>query len=122
MSVVRVAVALLLVGIVAGCGGRAPPAKTPEAAATMTVTSSAFGDGSDIPRRYTCDGENLSPPLAFSAIPAGTGELALLVEDPDAPGGRFVHWVAWGIDPAKASLAEGEATPGSGTNGFHKTG
>jgi len=122
MSVVRLAVALLLVGIAAGCGGRAPSVKTPEAAATMTVTSSAFGDGGDIPRRHTCDGENLSPPLAFGGVPSGTGELALLVEDPDAPGGTFVHWVAWGIDPAKASLAEGEAPPGSGTNDFRKAG
>ena len=122
MSVVRLAVALLLVGIAAGCGGRAPSVKTPEAAATMTVTSSAFGDGGDIPRRHTCDGENLSPPLAFGGVPSGTGELALLVEDPDAPGGTFVHWVAWGIDGTRPVLAEGEAPAGSGTNDFGRAG
>jgi Raf kinase inhibitor-like YbhB/YbcL family protein len=119
----RLAVAVALVTVPTGCGEqRAPSARTPEAAMTMTVTSTAFSDGRDIPRRHTCDGENLSPPLAFGAIPSGTRELALLVEDPDAPSGTFVHWVAWGIDPAKASLPEGESTPGSGTNGFGKVG
>lgn len=89
---------------------------------TITVSSSAFTDGADIPRRYTCDGEDLSPPLDFAGIPAGTQELALLVEDPDAPGGVFVHWVAWGIDPSKAAIAEGESPPSSGTNAFGRLG
>ncbi len=84
----------------------------------ITVSSSAFVDGDEIPRRYTCDGENVSPPLRFAGAPPGTEDLALLLEDPDAPRGTFVHWVAWGIDPAKAALAEGEAAPGTGTNGF----
>jgi len=124
MSVVRLAVALLLVGIAAGCGGRAPSVKTPEAAATMTVTSSAFGDGGDIPRRHTCDGENLSPPLAFGGVPSGTGELALLVEDPDAPGGTFVHWTAWGIPTTASQIPPNVPTDNlqQGKNSFGKTG
>lgn len=89
---------------------------------TITVSSSAFADGGDIPRRHTCDGEDLSPPLGFAGVPSGARELALLVEDPDAPRGTFVHWVAWGIEPSKASLAEGEATAGEGTNGFRRRG
>jgi Raf kinase inhibitor-like YbhB/YbcL family protein len=89
---------------------------------TITVSSTAFSDGGDIPRRYTCDGEDVSPPLSFAGIPSGAQELALLVDDPDAPGGTFVHWVAWGIDPSKAALAEGESASGAGTNGFRRRG
>ncbi len=121
----RVALVGALVGLPAGCGGggpQAPQARTPEAAMTMTVSSGAFTDGGDIPRRYTCDGQNVSPPLSFAGVPSGVQDLALLVEDPDAPGGTFVHWVAWGIDPSKATLAEGEAPTGTGTNGFRRRG
>jgi Raf kinase inhibitor-like YbhB/YbcL family protein len=89
---------------------------------SMTVSSTAFTDGGTIPRRYTCDGENVSPPLRFAGVPSGTRQLALLVEDPDAPGGTFVHWVAWGVDPAADGLGEGEAPSGSGVNGFGKRG
>jgi Raf kinase inhibitor-like YbhB/YbcL family protein len=89
---------------------------------SITVSSTAFADGADIPRRYTCDGANVSPPLRFAGIPAGTRELALLVEDPDAPGGTFVHWVAWGIDPATPELTEGATPPGTGVNGFGRRG
>ena len=89
---------------------------------TMTVSSTAFADGGDLPRRHTCDGEDLSPPLSFSGAPEGTREIALLVEDPDAPSGTFVHWVAWGIDPSAGALAEGAAAPGAGRNGFGRPG
>jgi Raf kinase inhibitor-like YbhB/YbcL family protein len=88
----------------------------------LTVTSDAFADGGEIPTRYTCDGAGVSPPLTISGVPADAAELALLCEDPDAPNGTFVHWVAWNIDPANPSLAEGEEPMGSGTNGFGKTG
>jgi Raf kinase inhibitor-like YbhB/YbcL family protein len=112
----------LLTGLAAGCGGDRPSIPTPEATMTITLSSKAFRDGGDIPRRYTCDGDNVSPSLAFGSVPAGTVELALLVTDPDAPGGTFVHWVAWGIDPARPELAEGQAPPGAGVNGFGRRG
>jgi Raf kinase inhibitor-like YbhB/YbcL family protein len=89
---------------------------------TISVSSSAFPDGGDIPRRYGCDGEDVSPPLDFAGVPDGARELALLVEDLDAPSGTFAHWVAWGIDPGKAALAEGESPAGTGTNGFRRGG
>ncbi|GAB1691942.1 YbhB/YbcL family Raf kinase inhibitor-like protein [Krasilnikovia sp. M28-CT-15] len=111
-----------LAGLVAGCAGPGPEPAAPAAAPNISVSSSAFTDGGDIPRRHTCDGADVSPPLAFAGLPSGVRELALLVEDPDAPHGTFVHWVAWGIDPARAGLAEGERPPGSGTNGFGHTG
>src|SRR6266536_2230915 len=119
---VLLALAAALVGLPAGCGGRAPEANTPEAAMTITLSSTAFAEGDDIPRRYTCDGENVSPPLSFAGVPADSQDLALLVEDPDAPGGTFVHWVAWGIDPGQPHIAAGAPTPGSGKNGFGGTG
>jgi len=115
-------VAGVLVILLAGCGGNAPPATTVEAPMAITVSSPAFEDGAAIPRRYTCDGADVSPPLHVAGVPSGTRELALLVEDPDAPGGTFVHWVAWGLDPAAPTLAEATAPPGTGVNGFGRRG
>lgn len=65
--------------------------------AELTVTSEAFGDGQPIPERFTCDGDDSSPPLAWERGPDGTVGYALVMDDPDAPGGTFVHWVAWNI-------------------------
>src|SRR5262245_13549314 len=62
---------------------------------TIQLTSSVFNEGEAIPLRYTCDGENISPPLSWSNLPSGTQSLALIVDDPDAPSGTFVHWVAF---------------------------
>lgn len=92
-------------------GGNATPSTAGSGqapASTMTVSSPAFAAGAAIPVRYTCKGDNLSPPLRWSAPPAGTAELALVVDDPDAPGGRFVHWVLSGIPASQTRLAEGE--------------
>lgn len=65
----------------------------------LTVSSPAFGHNTSIPRKYTCQGENINPPLSIDHIPAATKSLALLVDDPDAPGGNFDHWVVWNIVP-----------------------
>ena len=86
--------------------------------AWLEITSSAFDQGGQIPRRHTCDGENISPWLTFAGIPEGTRSLALIVDDPDAPVGTFDHWLAWGIDPGTGGLDEGEAAPQEGRNGF----
>lgn len=85
----------------------------PAPASTITVTSSAFSAGAAIPVRYTCKGDNLSPPLQWSAPPSGTAELALVVDDPDAPGGTFVHWVMAGIPASQTGLAENAVPPGA---------
>jgi Raf kinase inhibitor-like YbhB/YbcL family protein len=111
-----------LAGLLAGCGGQGIEPTIEGVAMSITVSSDAFSEGGTIPRRYTCDGADTSPPLTFAGLPSGARELALLVEDPDAPRGTFVHWVAWGIDPAKAALAEGEKPAGEGENGFGKRG
>jgi Raf kinase inhibitor-like YbhB/YbcL family protein len=80
-----------------------------EAVAALVLESSAFGQGAAIPTPYTCDadGGGVSPPLNWSAIPAGTVELALTVRDPDAPSGDFVHLVVAGIDPSVLGVGEG---------------
>ena len=77
----------------------------------MELKSSAFVDQGEIPQQYTCDGEDLSPPLAWSEPPAGTKSLALIVDDPDAPDPKapkrvYVHWVLYNIPPGSRGLAE----------------
>jgi Raf kinase inhibitor-like YbhB/YbcL family protein len=84
----------------------------------FSLTSASFKPGTTIPRRHTCEGEDLSPPLAWSEPPAGTRSLALIVDDPDAPVGTFTHWLAWGIDPGARALAESEGAPVEGRNDF----
>ncbi len=78
----------------------------------LTIRSPAFEDGGEIPRAHTCEGDDRSPPLAFSGAPAGTKSLALVVDDPDAPDPRapkmvFVHWVLHDLPPGTAGLPEG---------------
>jgi len=83
----------------------------------MRLTSPAFSDGGEIPPLYTCDGEDVSPPLEIAEIPEGTASLALVMDDPDAPGRTFVHWVAYDIDPA-ARIGEAAAVGTGGLNHF----
>ena len=75
----------------------------------MRLDSSAFSDGAAIPRRFTCDGEDQSPPLAWSGAPAETRGFALLCDDPDAPAGTWHHWAAYDISAAQKALAAGAA-------------
>jgi Raf kinase inhibitor-like YbhB/YbcL family protein len=92
--------------------------------ARMKVTSSAFQQGGNIPSKFTCDGANANPPLHLDQAPAGTKSLALIVDDPDAPGGTFVHWVVWNIDPKTTNIGEHSAPPNSvqGKTGFGNSG
>ncbi|MEX0622170.1 MAG: YbhB/YbcL family Raf kinase inhibitor-like protein [Candidatus Woykebacteria bacterium] len=79
----------------------------------MKITSTAFSDGGPIPAKYTCDGNNFSPPLEFSEIPPEAKSLVLIVDDPDAPSKTWVHWTAWNIDPQTAQIDEGQVPPGA---------
>jgi Raf kinase inhibitor-like YbhB/YbcL family protein len=89
----------------------------------MKISSSAFADGQSIPKKYTCDGNDTIPPLEFVGLPAGTKSLALVMDDPDAPGGTFDHWVVWNIPPETTAIAEGRAPKGvAGRNSFRKNG
>jgi Raf kinase inhibitor-like YbhB/YbcL family protein len=84
----------------------------------MELSSPAFADGEPIPDRYTCDGDDVSPPLAWTAPPDGTVGLALCVDDADAGRYPFTHWLAWDILPVERALGEGEAAPSEGRNDF----
>lgn len=80
----------------------------------MRLTSSAFRDGEDIPRRYTCDAENLSPPLVWGDAPPAAQSFVLLCDDPDAPSGTWRHWGVYDLAPDAAGLPEGAGNPGAG--------
>jgi Raf kinase inhibitor-like YbhB/YbcL family protein len=86
------------------------------------LSSDSFDHGERIPERHTCSGEDRSPRLAWSLVPEGTRSLALLLHDPDAPSGDFVHWLAWNINPDDGGIEEGAAAPAEGTNGFGNVG
>lgn len=73
----------------------------------MDLTSSAFQAGRTLPDRFSCDGENISPPLQWSGVPAGAQSLVLIFDDPDAPGGMFSHWVIYDMSPEQNGLPEG---------------
>jgi Raf kinase inhibitor-like YbhB/YbcL family protein len=90
--------------------------------AEFVLTSSAFEHGEVIPRRHTCEGDDVSPALDWSAPPDGAHSLALVMDDPDAPGGTFTHWLAWGLGPDVRGLAEGEKPPVEGRNDFGERG
>ncbi len=81
--------------------------------AVMELRSPGFNDHTLMPGRFSLDGDNVSPPLEWSDPPAGTAELALLCEDPDAPGGTFLHWLVTGIDASVRSVGEGQDPPGT---------
>ncbi|MCH7604481.1 YbhB/YbcL family Raf kinase inhibitor-like protein [Patescibacteria group bacterium] len=79
----------------------------------MQITSSAFGHNQNIPSKYTCDGENISPPLAISDVPEGTKSLVLINDDPDAPGGTWVHWTLWNISSDTTEVLENSFPSGA---------
>ena len=113
----------------AGCGGGGSgtdlrPGTTVEG--FEFTGESEVAEGEAIDTRFTCDGENVSPALAWTGAPDGAKQLALVLEDPDAPGGTFTHWLLYGIDPLAPGLREGlsgwtgygPGTGGEGKNDF----
>jgi len=78
----------------------------------MKITSKAFGNNQIIPVKYTCDGDNVNPPLVFEDTPEGTVTLALIMDDPDAPKGTFTHWLLWDMELDTAELNENAVLPG----------
>ena len=91
-----------------------------KSSSTLSLESPAFENGGVIPAVYTCDGKRSSPPLSISGAPKRAKSLALIMEDPDAPGGTWVHWVAFDMDPDTHVIPENTepiATAGKGTSG-----
>lgn len=95
----------------------------------MNISSSAFDSGGIIPKQYTCSGPDISPALKWGGTPAGTKSICLIMDDPDAPVGTWVHWVLYNLPPDTASLAENvakaETLPNGalqGTNDFKRVG
>lgn len=90
---------------------------------TILITSTAFKEGDKIPRIYTCDDQNVSPPLTWTGVPSATVSLALIMDDPDAPSGTWVHWVMYNLPAETTSLAQGKDGGGTqGKNDFNKLG
>jgi Raf kinase inhibitor-like YbhB/YbcL family protein len=106
------------------------PELPPDASeAAFAITSSAFAAGAGIPAKYTCDGQNASPPLDWGQCPSGIASLALIVDDPDAPFGVFIHWIIFNLPSGTRSLPEAVPKDGNladgvlqGKNGFGKIG
>ncbi len=119
-----------MLALMSACqGGKGPPSKTEGGQSPVLVVSEAFEGGGLIPVRYTCDGEDISPPIHWSGIPQGTRSLSLVCEDPDAPAGTWIHWVVFDIPPGLDGFRE--AVPGvktleggakQGLNDFHRIG
>lgn len=88
----------------------------------LKISSPAFENNGSIPKKYTCDGTDVSPSLKIENVPPEVKSLALIVDDPDAPMGTWVHWVVWNIDPKTKEVKEGSVPEGSqqGMNDFKK--
>ncbi len=119
---------LPVVGLLS-CRGEDGKASKSSARSKIALTSPAFSAGSSIPEKYTCRGPNVSPPLRWGQAPQGTKSLALIVEDPDAPGGTFVHWVIYNLPASISELSENipsseKLSNGAtqGINSFHRVG
>lgn len=110
--------------IVSACASSASLTPTvPPGAARLTLVSSAFAEGETIPKKFTCDGSDLSPALQWSGAPPTTRSFVLIMDDPDAPLGTFTHWVAFDIPATQTGIAEGTLSAGtSGRNSGGKTG
>jgi Raf kinase inhibitor-like YbhB/YbcL family protein len=90
----------------------------------MKVTSSAFQEGAEIPAKFSRAGENVNPALKIEEVPANAKNLALIMDDPDAPVGLFTHWLVWNIDPKTGEIAENSVPKGAveGTNDYPTAG
>jgi Raf kinase inhibitor-like YbhB/YbcL family protein len=116
-------VAALLGGALglAACGSApAPLGSHPPVLPHIKLGSPAFADGTTIPMRYTCAGADVSIPLRWSGVPSGASSLSLTMQDPDAPGGNFIHWRLTGIPASISALTTGQIPAGvtEGINGF----
>lgn len=115
---------LLLLPILALLSAPTFASDAPTVTPQLKLTSPAFLNAQPIPRTYSCDGADLNPPLAISGVPKEAKSLVLIMDDPDAPGGVWVHWLLWNIDPATVRIAKGSIPAGAlqGLNGWQRKG
>ena len=106
------AVAVVTAVVVAGCGHREPAEPARSAPMTIAVTSTAFAAGEPIPTMYSCRGANTSPPLRWTGTGGQAAALALVADDPDAPGGTYRHWIVVDIPPRVTEAPAGQPPPG----------
>ena len=101
-----------------------PLASPQDSMGTLSLTSSVFEPQGIIPSRYTCDGKDVNPPLSITGVPQGTQSFVLIVDDPDAPSGDFVHWVVWNISAFVNDIPENSVPEGAvqGMTDFGRTG
>src|SRR5690242_12941038 len=118
MTRARVVAAAIVAAVVVGLVGLAAPPAHARRATKFTLTSPAVANGAEIPDGFTCSGAGASPTLKWKNVPRKATSLALIVQDPDAPGGTFVHWVIWGIDPKAGQIVE-ETVPAGAIQGLN---
>jgi Raf kinase inhibitor-like YbhB/YbcL family protein len=100
-----------------GCEGKRGGPSFDEGAATMQLTSTAFKNEETVPKKYTADGENISPPLSWSGAPEGTKSFAIICDDPDAPRGTWTHWLMYNLPPDTHELSAATPTTETSSNG-----
>ncbi len=100
--------------LVASCSSGSGAPDLPDGGTAITVTSERFVSLGTIGSRYTCDGIDLSPDVSWSGVPEGTGSIVLFLDDPDAPGGTFTHWLVYDLPPSVSELPEGRGIASSG--------
>ncbi|HET7212259.1 MAG TPA: YbhB/YbcL family Raf kinase inhibitor-like protein [Terriglobia bacterium] len=108
---------LLLPVVSCGDSASASAQRNNPARSSFHLESAAFKEGAFIPARFSCQGENVSPPLAWSGPPSGARSFALIVEDPDAPAGTWTHWVAYNLPAQSRAMAENTPEQGELANG-----
>ena len=118
------ALLLLLLLILALLSAPALAVDAPTDTPQLKLTSPAFLNAKPIPTTYSCDGDDLNPPLSISGVPRETKSLVLIMDDPDAPGGVWVHWLLWNIDPGTTRIPKGSVPAGAqqGLNSWQRKG
>ncbi len=124
LSIASVVVCAFILGACASPSTPSPVTSIPTAgpAPTFVLTSDAFGHEGVIPKKFSCDGQNISPRLQWSGTPSNTKSFALIMDDPDAPIGTFTHWVAFDIVATQTEIREGASVGQNGKNSAGRTG
>jgi Raf kinase inhibitor-like YbhB/YbcL family protein len=121
----RVSGAVVLAAALIGCGSSGGPSQETGTAeigtSPLAVLSPDFKNGGVIPRQFTCDGAGTRPSLSWNGVPGKAAEVAILVGDPDAPGGTFVHWTVWGLPPTPRGSATSTSLPAGAVQGANSS-